>query len=471
MANQQKSPNLDTLSTINKDGSKYNIHPADVKGSFTTRRRLTAWLLILIYIALPWIQVNGYPAVFIDLEQRRFHLFGLTLLTQDFWVFFFFVSGLAFSLFVLASLVGRVWCGWFCPYTVFLEHLYRRIERFVDGDAPKRKKLDAAPMTSSKALKRAIKWGLYILASFILAHVFLAYFISIPQVWSNMTSAPTENITQFLFILAFTGIFTFCFGWFREQFCIILCPYGRFQSALTDDQTVTVFYDFNRGEPRGKIRKGEESNTGDCIDCKRCINVCPTGIDIRNGLQLECVACSACVDACNDIMRKVNRPTGLIRYDSSAGITTGKRKIIRPRILMYVLFTLLGLGALTATFISKAKPFYAGLMRMQGTTYSATAEGVRNTFKIHVTNKRNRDVSYTIQLDDKDALKLQTENRTIKIGPLGEDSITLSVLSPINDYTGAKDINFSITADDESSLDLPARFLGPSARLYKEEHQ
>ncbi|MGJ8671362.1 cytochrome c oxidase accessory protein CcoG [Rubritalea sp.] len=471
MANKQQSPNLDSLSTINEDGSKFNIHPADVTGSFTIRRRLTAWTLILVYIALPWIQINGYPAVFIDLEKQRFHLFGLTLLTQDFWVFFFIVSGLAFSLFVLASLVGRVWCGWFCPYTVFLEHLYRRIERFVDGDAPKRKKLDAAPMSGSKAMKRTIKWGLYVLASFILAHVFLSYFISIPQVWSNMTSAPGENITQFLFILAFTGIFTFCFGWFREQFCIILCPYGRFQSALTDDETVTVFYDYNRGEPRGKMRKGDDTPKGDCIDCKRCINVCPTGIDIRNGLQLECVACSACVDACNDIMLKVNRPKGLIRYDSSAGISTGKRKILRPRMLMYGIFTLLGMGALTATFLSKAKPFYAGLVRMRGTTYSATAEGVRNTFVINLTNKRNKDVTYTIKLDDKEALKLQADDRNLKVGPLAEGSFTLSVLSPIDDYKGAKDINFSVTADDDSSLDLPARFLGPSPRLYKEEQQ
>lgn len=471
MATDKNSPNLDSLSTINNDGSKFNIHPADVKGSFTTRRRLTAWFLILVYVALPWIQINGHPAVFINLEEQRFHLFGLTLLTQDFWVFFFIVSGLAFSLFVLASLVGRVWCGWFCPYTVFLEHLYRRIERLIDGDGPKRKKLDAAAMSSSKALKRTIKWGLYVLASFILAHVFLAYFISIPSVWKNMTSAPTENITQFLFILSFTGIFTFCFGWFREQFCIILCPYGRFQSALTDDQTVTVFYDFNRGEPRGKIRKGEEQKTGDCIDCKRCINVCPTGIDIRNGLQLECVACSACVDACDDIMRKVNRPTGLIRYDSSAGINTGKRKILRPRILLYVLFTVLGLGALTATFLSKAKPFYAGLTRMRGTMYISSDDGIRNTFVINITNKRNRQVSYTIELNKKPSQGFEVDDRTLTIAPLEEGSLTLSVFSPVDSYEGAKDIHFTVIADDMSELELPARFMGPNSRLYKEDLQ
>ena len=471
MASNLKKPNLDSVTSINDDGSKYNIHPADVKGIFTTLRRLTAWFLILIYVALPWIPINGYPAVFIDVEELRFHFFGFTLLTQDFWVFFFLVSGLAFGLFVLAALVGRVWCGWFCPYTVFLEHLYRRIERIVDGDASKRRKLDASSMGASKATKRIIKWGLYILASFLLAHVFLSYFISIPEVWKNVTTSPTEHFSQFLFILAFTGVFTFCFGWFREQFCIILCPYGRFQSSLTDDETVTVTYDHKRGEPRGKKRKFSIEETGDCIDCRRCVSVCPTGIDIRNGIQLECIACSACIDACNDIMKKVDRPTGLIRYDSTAGVETGKRNILRPRLLLYLLLTVFGLGALTMTFLSEAKPFFAGVTRMRGTTYVASPEGVRNTFVINITNKRNRQASYTIKLADKENLGLRAEDRTLTLGPLAEDSFTLSLLSPIDTYKGAKDIHFTITADDQTSQSLPARFLGPSARLYKESQQ
>ena len=472
MAIERKTPNLDTVTTINDDGSKYNIHPADVKGSFTTRRRLTAWLLIAVYVALPWIQINGYPAVFIDLNELRFHFFGFTLLTQDLWVFFFLISGLAFSLFVLAALVGRVWCGWFCPYTVFLEHLYRRIERFVDGDAPKRKRLDAAAMSSSKAIKRTIKWGLYVLASFTLAHIFLAYFISIPQVWKNVTSNPTEHFSQFLFILAFTGIFTFCFGWFREQFCIILCPYGRLQSALTDDQTITVTYDYMRGEPRGKKRKFSIEETGDCIDCRRCVSVCPTGIDIRNGIQLECTACSACVDACDDIMKKVDRPTGLIRYDSTAGVKTGKRNILRPRIFLYLLLTVFGLTALTVTFLNKAKPFYGEITRMPGSTsFVASSDGVRNTFVIDVSNKRNREASFTIKLADKASNHLLIDDRTLTLPPLGEDSFTVSILSPIETYKGAQDIHFIITADDDSSQSLPARFMGPGARLYKESQQ
>ena len=463
-----KKPNLDTVTTINKDGSKYNIHPADVKGSFTLRRRLTAWVLILIYILLPWIKINGYPAVFLDLDKRQFHFMGLTLFTQDFWVLFFFISGLAFTLFVLSSIVGRVWCGWFCPYTVFLEHLYRRIERFVDGDAPKRRRLDEAPMNKTKFFKRAIKWSFYVLVSFILAHVFLSYFISIPGVWSNITDGPAEHITEFLFILAFTGIFTFCFGWFREQFCIILCPYGRFQSALTDDQTVTVFYDYNRGEPRGKMSKNTDKKLGDCIDCRRCVNVCPTGIDIRNGLQLECVACSACVDACNEIMTKVNRPKGLIRYDSSAGISTGKRKILRPRLFLYMIFTAIGLGVLGAVFVSKAKPFHAGITRVMGTTYTANEQGVRNQYQIKLTNKRNQDITYTYKLINSPGFELSAGTNTITLGPLQKDTVTFTVFSPVDQYKGSADIFIDVTSEDGTQSELTARFLGPAATLYKD---
>lgn len=466
-----KKPNLDSVTTINQDGSKYNIHPADVKGSFTLRRRLTAWLLILIYVALPWIKINGFPAVFLDIENRHFHFLGITLLTEDLWVLFFLISGLAFTLFVISSVIGRVWCGWFCPYTTFLEHIYRRIERIVEGDASKRRRLDAAPNNSSKILKRIIKWSLYIFASLILANVFLSYFISIPQLWANISDGPAAHLKEFLFIISFTAIFTFCFGWFREQFCIILCPYGRFQSALTDDETVTVTYDYKRGEPRGKKTKIIDTSLGDCIDCRRCVNVCPTGIDIRNGIQLECVACSACIDACNDVMKKIDRPKGLIRYDSAAGIATGKRNLIRPRILLYLAFTMLGAGALAATFKSKAKPFQAGITRMKGNAFTQSDEGIRNHFLIRLTNKRAVPVTYTINLEPEPGYNLDSTSTQLTLTSLEDKSLTLAIFSPIDKYQGTKDLTFTITSDQDVTRQVKIRFLGPSARLYKESIQ
>lgn len=469
MANQKKTPNLDAVTTINDDGSRYKLHPADVKGKFTTLRRITAWLLITLYAALPWIPINGQPAVFLNLAERKFHVFGLTLLTTDLWVLFFLITGLAFSLFVLSSVIGRVWCGWYCPYTVFLEHVYRRIERLVDGDAPKRKKLDASPWTLAKATKRFIKWGLYIFVSFIIAHIFLSYFISISEVWEHIEDGPKTHTTEFIFILVFTAVFTFFFGWFREQFCIIMCPYGRFQSALTDDDTITVAYDFKRGEPRGKKKKDASENMGDCIDCRRCVNVCPTGIDIRNGIQLECVACSSCIDACNDIMKKVKRPTGLIRYDSLNGIEKGKRKIFRSRTILYSIFLALGCVIMAWIFSIKARPFYAEMTRMKGPTFSASDAGVKNQFTFTIVNKRNQEMAYTLTMDAPNYLQLHTGATEIILPPHGETEFTVVVFSEKEAYQGIRKLTFNILSSDGSEVELESKFMGPNPSLYKEK--
>lgn len=472
MQKHQRQPNLDTVTTINEDGSRYMIHPADNKGKFTLYRRITAYVLIAIYVITPWIQIDGFPAVFLDIKSRKFHLFGLTLLTNDLWLLLFLITGLAFTLFVLSAVVGRVWCGWYCPYTVFLEHVYRRIERLILGDAQKRRKLDQAPSSGRKLLLRAATWASYILISFLLAHVFLSYFISLPELWKHILSGPLDHMGEFGFILAFTGVFSFMFGWFREQFCIILCPYGRFQSALTDDDTVTVAYDYKRGEPRGKKRKKSDTSKepiGDCVDCRRCVNVCPTGIDIRNGIQLECVACSGCIDACDDIMTKLGRPKGLIRYDSLNGIETGKKKIFRPRLLLYALFLLLGASVFSLALYSKAKPFHASVLRMPGSNYTSAADGVRNMFNITITNKRHKPQSYTIDLIGSDEIHIsQTEE--ITIGPLEKISTTVRVFIEREDYTGAKDIKFSIKSKDGSEVIRDARFTGPNQHLYKKQY-
>jgi len=268
MASKNKSPNLDTVTSINTDGSRYMIHPADVRGRFTRWRRISALFLIGIYILLPWIPVNGHPAVFLDVVNRRFHLFGITLAAQDMWLLFFFVSGLAFLLFFITAFLGRVWCGWACPQTVFLEHVFRRVERWIEGDATARKRLDAAPMTGDKLFKRVLKHGIFLVLACIIAHFFLAYFVSIPQLWDWMRHSPLEHWKAFVFVFAATGLLYLNFSWFREQLCIVICPYGRFQSALIDDDSLNVAYDYNRGNPPGPVK---DEDAGDCIACRRCI--------------------------------------------------------------------------------------------------------------------------------------------------------------------------------------------------------
>ena len=461
-----KQPNLDSVTTINQDGSRYFLHPSDAKGLWNVARRLVGVILIAIYILLPWIPINGAPAVFLDVENRMFHLFGLTLVPQDLWVMFFAISGLGFGLFFITSLLGRIWCGWACPYTVFLDHVDRRIERWIEGDAPARRALDAAPWTAGKLFKRVLKHLLYLCIAALIAHVFLSYFVSLKRLYGFMYAGPLEHATAFGIVAFLTLVLWFCFGYFREQFCIIMCPYGRLQSALTDDDTINVGYDTIRGEPRGAKGKAE----GDCIDCRRCVHVCPTGIDIRNGLQLECIGCTACIDACDDVMVKVGRPKGLIRYDSFNGFAGKASRLLRPRIYAYCALALLGLGALTIVASKKARPFNATVSRVGGTGFFSDASSVRNIYKVRVMNKRNQTATVTIRLGKETpaGYQLSGAEQTFTVNALDEMSRTCVVVAPAADYTGPTDVVLVIHADPgDVTLNKTVRFLGPNPETLK----
>jgi cytochrome c oxidase accessory protein FixG len=456
-----KRPNLVSVTTINPDGSRHVLHPADVKGKFTFSRRAFGILLIAVYVLLPWIPINGAPALFLDVENRRFHLFGLTLVTQDLWIFFFLISGLGFSLFFVTALLGRLWCGWACPYTVFLEHVFRRIERWIDGDANARRKLDAAPSSIGKTVRRAVKYALYLTASTLIAHVFISYFVSLPRLYQFMREGPLQHGATFTIISALTAVLCFCFAWFREQFCIILCPYGRIQSALTDEETIVIGYDAVRGEPRGKAT---DANAGDCIDCHRCVQVCPTGIDIRNGLQMECIGCAACVDACDDIMRKVGRPSGLLRYDSTSGLAGKPRRLLRPRIWLYAALGLLGMIALGTSAWFKAKPFHSQISRMRGAPYYTDATVVRNHYQLRLVNKRNQPVEFTISLlPQKEGFTLSGAGEPIRLGALAETSRPIVVINDKEHYAGGKDLTLQIrTHPGNHNTTHEIKFIGPN---------
>ena len=463
---KNKRPNLISVTTINSDGSHYILHPADVSGRFTFFRRIFGILLIAVYVLLPWIPINGAPALFFDVENRRFHIFGLTLLTQDLWVFFFLISGLGFSLFFLTALLGRLWCGWACPYTVFLEHVFRRIERWIDGDANARRKLDAAPSSARKTIRRIVKQGLYILAAALIAHVFISYFVSLPRLYEFMREGPLQHGATFTIISALTAVLWFCFAWFREQFCIILCPYGRIQSALTDEETVVIGYDEKRGEPRGKA---SDPNAGACIDCHRCVQVCPTGIDIRNGLQMECIGCAACIDACDDIMRKVNRPTGLVRYDSTSGLAGKKRRIIRPRIWLYAGMGMIGFLALGFTAYHKAKPVFAEVSRMRGAPFFVDPTVVRNHYQLRLLNKRNQPVTFTVSLENPPAgFTLSGIGEPLTLAAHAEASRPMIVINDRIRYTGPAELTLKIQAQPgDATITQKIKFLGPNPNQTK----
>ena len=461
-----KKPNLVAVTTINDDGSRYFLHPADVTGRWVVARRLLGAVLIAIYILLPWIPINGNPAVFLDVEHRMFHLFGLTLVAQDLWVLFFALSGLGFSLFFATSLLGRIWCGWACPYTVFLDHVYRRIERWSEGDAPARRALDQAPWSLDKISKRALKHLLYGVISIYIAHVFLAYFVSWHRLYGFMHGSPVEHATAFGIITCVTLALWFAFGYFREQFCIIMCPYGRLQGALTDDDTINVGYDELRGEPRGPKGKAE----GDCIDCHRCVHVCPTGIDIRNGLQLECIGCTACIDACDDVMTRIGRPKGLIRYDSFNGFARNRHRFFRPRVYAYCALAALGVVAVTTVASYQARPFNVIISRSTGAPFYSDAQAIRNIYQIRCLNKRNQQSTITIRLGKgtPPGYQLSGAEQTFTVGALDEMARTCVVIAPAEAYTGASDIVFEVHADPgDTTIAKTVRFLGPTPQAFK----
>ncbi len=421
--------------------------------------------MIAGYCAMPWIPINGAPAVFFDVEMRRFHLFGLTMVAQDMWVLFFAISGLGFLLFVITAVLGRIWCGWACPYTVFLDHIFRRIERWIDGDAQARRKLANAPLGIGKLSKRIAKHGLYILCSALIAHVFLSYFVSIPRLYTFMQQGPLEHATSFGVVMFLTGTLYFCFAHFREQFCILMCPYGRLQSALTDDDTMIIGYDAKRGEPRGKA---SDPSAGACIDCNRCVTVCPTGIDIRNGLQLECIGCAACIDACDDIMVKLKRPIGLVRYDSSRGLAGQKRRIFRPRLLAYAFLGLLGLTALGVTAFSRAKPMNADVTRMRGPSFYLDPTLVRNHYQLRLFNKRNQAMRFSVSLQNPPpGYAITGLGEDLKLEALQELARPLVVIVPNEFYEGSRTLTLMIHSEPgNSTVRHEVEFLGPNPHLF-----
>jgi len=470
-------PNRDFVTTIRDDGSRPFLFPADTRGRFTLARQVSALLLIGFYLSLPWIKIGGYPAVFLDVAERRFHLFGIILAAQDMWLLFFLITGLGFSLFFVTALLGRIWCGWACPHTVFLDHVFRRIERLIDGDAVSRRTLAAAPLSGEKMARRVLKHGLYLLVSATIAHLFLAYFVSLPAVWSMVSAAPVEHWSAFGFMTVFTGLLYFNFAWFREQLCIVICPYGRIQSALIDDNSLVIGYDTQRGEPRGKVHAAgaglpaeSSAKTGDCVACNRCVHVCPTGIDIRQGLQLECVGCTACIDACDEVMTRLHRPTGLIRYDSQAGFSGRITRWLRPRTVLYGILLLVGASVATWA-LSTVRPANFGVTRITGAPYIVSADFVRNQFFVRIVNKRNEPARFVLHLRRAPA-GLQQNGLTapIEVGPLGEIVQPLVLQQARRDYAGPFIFGVEVgSASGSFHLQRDVEFLGPDARLLREE--
>jgi cytochrome c oxidase accessory protein FixG len=333
---------VESIQKLPEDGFRINQFPMEAHGFFRKQRDLSQWALIALFIILPWIKINGLPAILINLPDRRFTFFGLSFWSHDAPLLFFVLASFSLGLLFATSAWGRVWCGWACPQTIPIDGIFRKIETLVEGNHIARKKLHEAPFNNEKIIKAAVKWLLFFSASLILSHTFFAYFTGPGKLLSMALSPPSENITIFLIVNTITLITLLNFGWFKERLCTIICPYGRLQSVLMDEDSLVVAYDEKRGEPR-KGKKTRSKKSGDCIDCLKCVAVCPTGIDIRRGIQMECIACTSCIDACDEIMRITKKPKGLIRYESENGLKGKETVFWKMKTNIYLGLTLLSI--------------------------------------------------------------------------------------------------------------------------------
>lgn len=400
----------DTIATVDETGKRIWVYPKKPSGYYHRLRIVVTVVLLTMFFSGPFIRINGQPLLLLNLFERKFVIFGQPFWPQDF--FLLALTLITFFVFVILFTVvfGRLWCGWACPQTLFMEMVFRKIEYWIEGDAPSQRRLNAAPWTTEKIFKKSAKQLIFILISVLIAHVAMSYLIGIEQVKMIVSQAPSVHLSGFLGLIFFTGIFYGVFAYFREQACIAVCPYGRLQGVLLTKDSLVVAYDWLRGEPRGKIRKQpvqSEAKSGDCIDCKLCIHVCPTGIDIRNGTQLECVNCTACMDVCDEVMVKTGKPTGLIRYASFNGIKNGLQKIFTGRVLGYTI-VLSALIGLLSFFIFTRADIETTVLRAPGTLYTKTDDGkITNVYQIEFVNKTFREINLDLRIEKPSSAELQ----------------------------------------------------------------
>ncbi|MDI5895018.1 cytochrome c oxidase accessory protein CcoG [Flavobacterium algoritolerans] len=386
----------DTIGTIDEEGNRKFIFPKKPSGKFYDYRKWVSYFLLIVLVANPFMKINGNQFMMFNILERRFNIFGFPFWPQDIYLFvLFMIIGVVFVI-LFTVIYGRIFCGWICPQTIFLEMVFRRIEYWIEGDRGAQIRLEKQEWNAEKIRKKAFKWTIFLIISFFIANVFLAYLISSDKLLLMIEEGPENHLSTLVSLLIFTGVFYFIFAWFREQVCIIACPYGRLQGVLLDDKSINVAYDFVRGEKevgRAKFNKQEvraANGKGDCIDCKQCVNVCPTGIDIRNGTQMECINCTACIDECDTIMDSVGLPKGLIRYASEDEIEKKVTFKFTPRMKGYsaVLFILTGI---LIGLLFLRSDVEASILRLPGQLFEHKGENISNIYTFKIINKTNTD--------------------------------------------------------------------------------
>lgn len=453
----------DRIATVDESGKRKWIHAYQPKGRFYNIRTILSVLYFLIFFGLPFVKIDDRPLFQFNIPEAKFILFGKIFWPQDFFIFGLTMVTFVFFIILFTAAFGRLFCGWACPQTNFMEMMFRRVEYWVLGDAPAQRQLKAAPWTGKNIAKVSLKHVLFFLLSFIIANFFLAYIIGIDALEKIITEPVTQHVAGFASILVFSGIFYGVYAFFREQACTVVCPYGRLQSVLLDKNSMIVAYDYKRGEPRGNFKKHAELPLGDCIDCHQCVKVCPTGIDIRNGVQMECVGCTACIDACDNIMDSIGKPRGLIRYASENSIAKGEPLHYTVRMKLYTALCFLLLAVLSVILITR-KDVDATVIRTAGMLYQEKGvDSISNLYNIKLINKTTKDISLDVKLVDVNGRIQMVGKQRVVIAKESQASGTFFIVLPRTAVPQRKtEIKLVLSQNGKELAKAKTNFLGPA---------
>jgi len=452
----------DRIATVDESGKRKWIFAHQPKGSFYSIRTILSWFYFLVFFGLPFIQIDGRPLFLFNIPNAKFIIFGKVFWPQDFFIFGMTMITFVFFIILFTAAFGRLFCGWACPQTNFMEMMFRKVEYLILGNAQKQQALQKAPWTSGKIFKVSLKHIIFYLLAFIIANFFLAYIIGIKDLEKIMVEPVSEHMVGFSAILLFSAVFYAVYAFFREQACTVVCPYGRLQSVLLDKNSMIVAYDYKRGEPRGNAKKQHDQPLGDCIDCHQCVRVCPTGIDIRNGVQMECVGCTACIDACNDVMVKIDKPKGLIRYASENTIASGEPLHYTTRMKIYTGLCLLVLAILSVILFTR-KDVDATIMRTPGQLFQERGtDSISNLYNIKVVNKTVDPIELSIRLADGRGKIEIIGKQFIPVEKEGQGSGSFFIVLPNTHIKNRKtELVLDLYEGEKKVASMKTNFLGP----------
>ena len=437
------------------------IYAKKPQGELYKKRQWVGYSLLLFLFIVPFIKINGEPFLMFNIIERKFSILGNLFYPQDLYIFVFGMLIVMVCVVLFTVVFGRVWCGWTCPQTIFLELIFRRIEYWIEGDWQQQKKLDAGPNTDQKQLKIILKHGIFLIISFFISNIFLSYIIGVDALMKIITDPLDQHIGGLISIIIFTLVFYGVFAYVREIVCIAICPYGRLQGVLLDDQSITVAYDHRRGEPRGKQQKDAVTTQGDCVDCKLCVHVCPTGIDIRNGLQLECVSCTACIDACDAVMDKIGKPKKLIGFYPMGEIEGTLKKKSNTRAIAYSV-VLVALMSVFGFLLFNRSQVDGRLLRAKGSTYQLRDDKtISNLYSLELINKSGKEMPFKLVCDDP-RLKIQLVNPIQKLSKDGHATLSFFLIIANKDVeTYKSNVKLAIYSDDKKVESLKTTFIAP----------